>query len=268
LGHGAFYGIGAYASGALAARFGWSPWLGLVAAMLSAGAAALVIGLPALRLRGHYLAMATLGFNAIMTVMFYELVPLTGGADGLSGIPSLSLGGFSIGTDLRFFYFAWAVAGLVLLLLLNLIDSRVGRALRALSTSELGASSMGIDSYRYKLQLFVLTAVMAAVAGALLAHFNNFVTPETFGFFASVLMVAMVAVGGTGRFWGGVLGALVLTALPELLRSTDRLMALLRLHLDASATEILVFGLSMILVLRFFPGGLAGGLAALSRRGR
>jgi branched-chain amino acid transport system permease protein len=266
LSHGAFYGIGAYASGALSARYGLSPWLGIVGAIALSAAAALVIGLPALRLRGHYLAMATLGFNAIMTVLFYELVPLTGGADGLSGIPSLTLFGVSLGTDVRFFYFAWAVAGLALLAMLNLIDSRVGRALRALSTSELAANSMGVDTYRTKLQLFVVTAVMAALAGALFAHFNNFVTPESFGFVASVLMVAMVAVGGAGRFWGGVLGALMLTALPELLRSIDKLAILLRLRIDTSAVEILIFGLSMIVVLLFFPGGLAGGLAALVGR--
>jgi branched-chain amino acid transport system permease protein len=266
LSHGAFYGLGAYASGALSARYGVSPWLGMVAAALVAAAGALVIGLPALRLRGHYLAMATLGFNAIMTVLFYELVPLTGGADGLSGIPSLSVFGFTLGTDLRFFYFAWAAAGVLLLLMLNLIDSRVGRALRALSTSELAAASMGVDTYRVKLQLFVLTGVMAALAGALYAHFNNFVTPESFGFFASVLMVVMVAVGGTGRFWGGVLGALTMTMLPEVLRSIDKLAGLLHVRIDASAIEILVFGVSMILVLLFFPGGLAGGLAALRAR--
>ncbi len=106
---------------------------------------------------------------------------------------------------------------------------------------------------------------MAALAGALFAHFNNFVTPESFGFVGSVLMVAMVAVGGAGRFWGGVLGALVLTALPELLRSIDKVAISLHLRLDASATEILVFGLSMVVVLMYFPGGLAG---ALGRRAR
>jgi branched-chain amino acid transport system permease protein len=266
LSHGAFYGRGAYASGVLSVRYGWSPWLGIAAAAVVTAAAALVIGLPALRLRGHYLAMATLGFNAIMTVLFYELVPLTGGADGLGNIPSLNLFGLSLDTDRRFFYFAWAVAGLLLLLMLNLIDSRVGRALRALSTSELAAASMGVDTYATKLQLFVLSAVMAAIAGALFAHFNNFVTPESFSFFASVLMVVMVAVGGAGRFWGGVLGALMLTVLPELLRSIDTLAIALHLHIDASAAEILIFGLSMIVVLLFFPGGLAGGLTALRAR--
>ncbi|MEJ0071864.1 MAG: hypothetical protein WDO24_27595 [Pseudomonadota bacterium] len=190
LSHGAFYGLGAYASGVLSVRYGWSPWLGLAAAAAVTAAAALVIGLPALRLRGHYLAMATLGFNAIMTVLFYELVPLTGGADGLGGIPSFDLFGFALGTDRRFFYFAWVVAGLLLLLMLNLIDSRVGRALRALSTSELAAASMGVDTYRTKLQLFVLSAVMAAIAGALFAHFNNFVTPR---------IVRLLRVGPDGR---------------------------------------------------------------------
>jgi branched-chain amino acid transport system permease protein len=266
LSHAAFYGIGAYVSGVLSARFGLSPWLGIVAAILFASAGALIIGLPSLRLRGHYLAMATLGFNAIASVMFYELVPLTGGADGLSGIPSFTLFGVSLGNERRFFYFAWAVAGFLLLGMLNLIDSRVGRGLRALSTGELAANSMGVDTYRYKLQLFVLTAAMAAVAGALFAHYNNFVTPESFGFLPSVLMVVMVAVGGAGRFSGGILGAFILTVVPEALRSLDKLSAMLHLQIDVSAAEIFVFGVAMILVLLFLPQGLAGGVAAI--RGR
>lgn len=266
LSHGAFYGLGAYASGILSTHLGLSPWLGLLAAMPIAALAALVIGLPSLRLRGHYLAMATLGFNAIVSVFFYELVPLTGGADGLSGIPSFGLFDVSLGNDRRFFYLAWVVAGLVLLGILNLVGSRVGRALRALSTAELAANSMGIDTYRYKVAIFVLTAAMAAVAGALFAHFNNFVTPESFGFLPSVLMVVMVAVGGTGRFWGGILGALILTIVPEALRSLDKLAGALHLSLDVSAAEILVFGAAMILVLLFLPQGLAGGIATLRQR--
>jgi branched-chain amino acid transport system permease protein len=263
LSHGAFYGLGAYASGVLSTHYGLSPWLGLIAAIVLAAAAALIIGLPSLRLRGHYLAMATLGFNAIVSVFFYELVPLTGGADGLSGIPSYNFFGLILGGDRRFYYLAWAAAGLVLLAILNLVDSRVGRALRALSTAELAANSMGVDTYRYKVAIFVLTAAMAAIAGALFAHFNNFVTPESFGFLPSVLMVVMVAVGGTGRFWGGILGALILTVVPEALRSLDKVASALHLSLDVSAAEIFVFGAAMILVLLFLPEGLAGGIAAV-----
>jgi len=268
LSHGAFYGLGAYASGVLGAKFGIDPWIGLAAACALAGTAALIIGLPALRLHGHYLAMATLGFNAIMTVLFYELVPLTGGADGLVNIPSISIFGLRLGTDFRFSFLAWAIAGLLLLAMLNLIHSRVGRGLRALADGELAANSMGVDTYRYKLAVFVLTAMMAAIAGALYGNFTNFVSPDSFSFFTSVLMVVMVAVGGAGRFWGGIIGALIYTALPELLRSLEHLAAALSIRIDVSASEILFFGISMILVLLFFPRGLAGGLEQLLRGSR
>lgn len=266
LSHAGFYGLGAYATGILSAKYGVSPWLGLPAAVAVTTASAILIGVPSLRLRGHYLAMATLGFNAIVTVLFYELVRWTGGADGLSGIPSLHLFGFSLANPSRFFYFAWAVAGLCLAGLLNLIDSRFGRGLRALSSSELAASSMGVDIFTYKLRLFALTAGMAGVAGFLFAHFNNFVTPESFDFSVSVLLVVMVAVGGTGRFWGGIIGALILTALPEVLRSVEPALAAIGVRFDTSAAATFVFGVSLILILLFLPGGLWSGIEATFRR--
>lgn len=251
--HGAFFGLGAYASGVLAAKFDVSPWLGIFAALGLTGFSALIIGLPALRLRGHYLAMATLGFNAIMSVLFNELISLTGGPNGLTGVPPYSIGGFEIATDTRFFYFAWAVAGLVMVMIYNVVDSRFGRGMRTLSSSEIAAASLGVDTYRYKLTIFVSMAMMAGVAGALYVHFINFASPETFNFFTSVFLVVMVALGGWGNYWGPVFGALIYTAVPELLRAFKDL-------------EIFVFGLSMVLVLLFFPEGIAGALSRLRRR--
>lgn len=250
--HGAFFGLGAYASGVLAAKFDVSPWLGIFAALGLTGVSALVIGLPALRLRGHYLAMATLGFNAIMSVLFNELISLTGGPNGLTGVPPYAIGDFEIATDTRFFYFAWAVAGLVMLMIYNLVDSRFGRGMRTLSSSEIAAASLGVDTYRYKLTIFVSMAMMAGVAGALYVHFINFASPETFNFFTSVFLVVMVAVGGWGHYWGPIFGALIYTAVPELLRTFKDL-------------EIFVFGLSMVVVLLFFPDGIAGALSRLGR---
>lgn len=251
--HGAFFGLGAYASGVLAAKFAVSPWLGIFAAVTLTGVSALIIGLPALRLRGHYLAMATLGFNAIMSVLFNELISLTGGPNGLTGVPPYSIGGFEIATDTRFFYFAWAIAGLVMVMIYNVVDSRFGRGMRTLSSSEIAAASLGVDTYRYKLTIFVSMAMMAGVAGALYVHFINFASPETFNFFTSVFLVVMVALGGWGNYWGPVFGALIYTAVPELLRAFKDL-------------EIFVFGLSMVLVLLFFPEGIAGALSKLRRR--
>lgn len=253
--HGAFYGLGAYASGVLSAKFGVSPWLGMVAAVVMTGTSALIIGLPALRLRGHYLAMATLGFNAIMTVLFNELVSLTGGPNGLTGVPPFSIGSFDIATDMTFFYLAWFFAGGVMLMIYNLIDSRFGRGIRTLASSEIAAASLGVNIYRYKLLIFVSTAMMAGLAGSLYVHFINFSSPETFNFFTSVFLVVMVALGGWGHYWGPVFGALIFTAVPELLRAFHDL-------------EIFVFGLSMVIVLIFFPDGIAGSLKQMFVRRR
>jgi branched-chain amino acid transport system permease protein len=252
LSHAAFYGLGAYASGVLSAKFGLSPWLGLCAAIALTAAAAFLIGWPSLKLRGHYLAMATLGFNVIMSVLFVELRDLTGGPNGLIGVPSLSLFGWEIGPDIRFYLFAWLVVGLMMLLLLNLLNSRMGRALRALSTSELAARANGIDVHAVKLGVFVLSAVMAGIAGFLYVHLNNFASPENFDFVASVMLLVVVALGGTGTYWGPFLGALLHVALPEALRAF-------------SDYEILVYGISLVLVLLFFPGGLSGAAAWLVR---
>lgn len=260
--HAGFYGLGAYLSGVLSLRYGVPPVLGVLCALLGAGLSAVLIGLPALRLRGHYLAMATLGFNAILSVMFNELVPLTGGPNGLANIPPLALGGFAFDTPQRFFWLAW-VAGLIIMVLIALLlASRMGRALRAVAGSEIAASSMGVDPFRTKLAAFVFSAACAGVAGALYAHFNMYASPETFSFATSVLLVVMVALGGWGHYWGPVFGAAVFTAVPELLRNFH----------DA---ELLVFGAGMILVLLFLPGGISGlglrlaGLrkAARARRG-
>jgi branched-chain amino acid transport system permease protein len=252
LAHAAFYGIGAYTSGILSAKFGWSVWAGLLASIAVAAGFALLIGYPSLKLRGHYLAMATLGFNAIVSVFFVELYGLTGGPEGLSGVPGLSIGSFAIDQPMEFFCVAWLMTLLVLLIARNVIESRHGRAFRALAASELAAASLGIDVFRTKLFAFVLSASMASVAGWLYVHFNNFCSPESFNFFASVFLVVMVALGGWGRFWGGLWGAFILTVLPEFLRVFEDL-------------EILVFGAAMVAVLLFFPQGLAGALERLAR---
>lgn len=253
LSHAAFFGLGAYASGILSAKFGWSPWAGLLAAMAVAASSALIIGLPSLRLRGHYLAMATLGFNAIVSVFFTELYGLTGGPEGLSNVPGLSLGDFKLRDPRLFFVVAWCATLAIMILIRNVLESSSGRGLRALAGNELAAASIGVDVFATKLFVFVLTAAMAAVAGWLYVHFNNFCAPETFNFFASVFLVVMVALGGWGRFWGGLWGALILTVVPEFLRVFDDL-------------EIFVFGAAMVLVLLFFPQGLAGALGKLGRK--
>jgi len=248
-----FFGLGAYVSGVLALKSGMPAALGLVLAPLFAALAAFVIGLPALRLRGNYLAMATLGFNAILSVLFVELVGLTGGPNGLAGIPPIRLFGFAFDAAARFFWLAWLAGAALMALLALLLASRAGRALRAVAGSETAAASMGVDPFRAKLGAFALSAAAAGMAGALYAHFNQYASPETFSFSASVLLVVMVALGGWGRYWGPLFGAAIFTAVPELLRRFQD-------------TELLVFGVGMVLVLLFLPEGVAGAVQRV--RGR
>lgn len=250
LGHAGFFGLGAYVSGILSAKAGLSAWIGLPAAMLTTGLAALVIGVPVLRLRGLYLSMATLGWNAILVVLFNRLVELTGGPNGLLGVAPFSIGGFRLDTDLREFPLVWLVSLLVMLAILHVLHSRFGRALRAVATNELGAEALGIDSARTKLLVFVLSAGMAGIAGSLYVHINQYASPETFSISNSILYVVMVALGGSGTFWGPVLGALIYTAVPQLL-------------LDYEDAELMLFGLGMLIVLIVFPRGLAGIPAAV-----
>jgi branched-chain amino acid transport system permease protein len=245
LGHAGFFGLGAYTAGILSAKFGINPWAGLPASSIAAAIVAVLVGIPTLRLKGHYLAMATLGFNAILSVLFNQLVSLTGGPNGLLGVKPLSIGTFPLDTQARIFPLLWLCSGLVMLALLNLNQSRVGRALRALADSELAAESLGVDTFRYKLIVFVLTGSIAGLAGCLYIESNLYASPDSFDFSVSILLLAMVALGGWGRYFGAVIGALIYTAAPELLRTLQ----------DA---QLLIFGAGMIAVLQFFPRGLAG----------
>lgn len=258
LAHAGFFGLGAYASGILNVRYGLPAFAGLPAAALVAGLGALVIGIPALRLRGHYLAMATLGWNAILVVFFTQLVGLTGGPNGLLGVAPFSLFGHALDTEAKAFPLAWAVAFLVMLAISNLLASRIGRSIRAVATNELGAQSLGIDSFRTKLTVFVLSAGMAGLAGSLYVHINQYASPETFSIAPSIMLLVMVAIGGAGTFYGPMLGALILTAVPQLL-------------LDYEDAELMLFGLGLLAVLILFPRGLAGvpkALPGLLRRRR
>lgn len=245
LGHAGFFGLGAYASGILSAKYGITPWLGMPAAAVAGALGAFVIGLPALRLHGHYLAMATLGFNAILVVLFNELIPWTGGPNGLLGVEPFAIGPWVLNMDESVFWLVWIVSLLVVLAIANLVDSRMGRSLRAIGGSERGAASLGIDTYRAKLVTFTIAGGMAGIAGSLYAHVNMFVSPETFSVFPSIMLLVMVALGGTGRLWGPIFGAFIFVAVPQLL-------------LDYADMELLFFGLAMLVVLIGFPGGIAG----------
>jgi branched-chain amino acid transport system permease protein len=262
LGHAAFYGLSAYTTGILTGTYHWPVPAGIAAGLALVTLVAYAIALPTLKLRGHYLAMGTLGFGIIVFIVFNEATSVTGGPSGFTGIPKLSLGGIVVSSDRGYYYVVWGTALLLFALAQNLVRSRVGRALRAIHTSETAAAVLGVDTQRYKTFVFVLSAVYAAVAGALYAHYVTFISPGTFGFHTSILLVTMVVLGGMASLWGAVLGALFLTFLPEALRAVENL-------------DILVYGAILILCMMYLPGGLVEGARkawdaalSLSRRGK
>lgn len=250
LGHGAFFGIGAYLSAILTATYRLPPWTTLVLVMMVTSLLAYAIGIPTLRLEGHYLVMATLGFNIIVSILMVQMENFTGGPSGLAGIPPLTLGPLVSGKDLDFYCIIWPLFLVIFLLSLNLVDSRVGRALRAIHENELVANSMGVHTEHYKAVVFALSAAYASLAGSLYAHYLSFISPKTFDIFYSVQVVTMVVVGGIGNLWGGVFGALLLTALPEVLHG-------LRDY------ALLLYGVILMGVLVFFPRGLLPGLSGI-----
>lgn len=255
LGHAGFFGLGAYASGVLTATHGYNPWLAMLMAAVAVGILAFVIGFPILKLKGHYLAMATLGLGIIIYILFNETVDLTGGPSGLSGIPNLTLGGITFDNDLKNYYLVWGFTLTAILLAVNLANSRIGRALRAIHDSETAARVMGINARFLKVQVFALSAILCSVAGSLYAHVMTFVAPASFGFNFSVELVTMVIIGGLGSIYGSVLGAALLTLMPELLRTFQDY-------------DIIIYGLMLILMTMFMPGGLirvAPSLLALLR---
>ncbi len=253
LGHAAFYGIAAYTTSILTTTYGWPVWGGIIAALFAVVVVAYVIGVPSLKLTGHYLAMATLGFGIIVYIFFNETVELTGGPTGFVGIPRLEFFGYTFDSDLAYYYLVASVLSFVVLISLNLINSRVGRALKAIHTSETAAQVMGVNISGYKVFVFVLSAFYAGIAGVLYAHYLNFVAPSSFGFDFSVELVVMVVLGGMASVWGAVVGAFFLTVLPEFLRVFEDL-------------DILIFGAILIACIMFLPQGIAGGVRKLVER--
>lgn len=259
LGQASFLGLGAYTSGVLTATYGWNPWLAMAAAALLTGCVAFAIGTPIFRLSGLLLAMATLGFGIIVYYVLVNWTGLTGGPSGLTGIPPLSVGGFRFDRDSRFFYLVWGGLLLLLALALNLTDSRIGRALRAVHGGELAAQTAGVDTIRLKLQIFVVSAVYTAIAGSLYAHYLTFINPSPFGFGYSIELLVMVVLGGLRSLWGALVGAGAVTVLAELLRTvTPQLFSRTQ-----AEYEIVLFGLLLIGFMIFMPRG----LTSLARRG-
>lgn len=253
LGHAAFFGMGAYASAILTTRFAWPSLLAMVAGLVVAGLIAWALARPILRLRGHYLAMATLGFGIVVHVVMVQATQWTGGPDGLGSIPPLNLLGWSVDSDLRWYGVVVSAMLLAIWLSLNIMDSRVGRALRAVRGSEFAAQMLGIDTSRAKTQVFVVSALFAAFAGSLFAHQQAFVSPDSFSLMVSVELVTMVVLGGMASTFGAACGAITLTVLHESLVVFDDY-------------EMLIHGALLMAVMIFLPQGLFVGLSQGARR--
>lgn len=245
LGYVAFYGVGAYTYALLATELNVGFWVSLPIAAIMAGIFGLMLGAPTLRLRGDYLAIVTLGFGEITRIVLNNWDGLTGGPNGISGVPRPSVGGF-VFTELSHFYFL--VLGLIvatLFVVMRLNGSRIGRAWIAIREDEIAAEAMGVNTVHLKLLAFALGAVLAGLAGAFYVAKMGFVSPESFNFFESVIILCMVVLGGMGSIPGVVLGAVVLYLLPEGLREFQQY-------------RMLIFGMAMVVMMVFRPQGLIG----------
>ena len=247
LGHAAFFGLGAYGSAIATVTLGVPPWPAMLLVAVLVALVALVVGIPALRLSGHYLAMATLGLNFVFHIILLQWDAVTGGPSGFYGIPYLSIGSFVFDDEVRLHYLIWTVAMVCLLLCLNLVRSGVGRGMAALAGDETAAAALGVDTRATKVKVFVLSAVLASLAGSLYAHTYAFISPDSFDIFAATDFAIMVVVGGMGSIWGSLFGAAVMTMLPEWMDLFDNY-------------KDLVHGGILVLVLMFLPQGLVTGL--------
>jgi len=251
--HSAFFAIGAYASAIFCLRYHLSP---LISILLSQGLSALLawwIGWVVLRLKGHYLAIATLSFTIIVEVLVKEMAWLTGGLQGLSSIPSISIGGFVIDSDYRFYFVVWPLTMLLLLFSLNLVDSRMGRIFRAIKENEDIARQFGADVKVYKIKLFIVSSVYASIAGSLYAHFVTFISPVTGSIMFAIDIIMVLAFGGFTLLWGAMIGVASLTFLNEYLT----------VFADYKRA---IYGLALVIIILFFPNGLLLGLRDFGNR--
>ena len=252
LGHAAFFAVGAYTQALLVTKAGWSMWPAAVIATLAAMVVALLVGLPLLRLRGHFLALATLGLGIIVTVVVREL-EITGGTSGLYGIPKPEFGGRLYNSAQEYFWLLSPFVVIGMLLATNLVRSRMGRALGAVNDSEVAAECLGVDTFALRLRVFVLAAGYAGLAGVFYAHWLGVVSPEAAGFELSVELLLMVVLGGLGSVWGALTGAVAVSVMDEGAR--DLITAVIP---GASGeVQLLAFGVVLVLVIILVPGGLA-----------
>jgi branched-chain amino acid transport system permease protein len=253
LGQGAFVGVGAYGAALMTTRAGFGFWLSMPLALAIGAVFAILIGAPLLRLRGHYLALATVGLNVTMEIVAKNWTVVTGGDDGISGIRSISLFSFSFDTDRRFYYLALAFLVLGAAMAYAVRNSRFGRAMIAVRDDELACGACGVAAFRAKLLAFTLASAYGALSGVLYAHYSGYISPGDFDLVRSITLLVMLIVGGEASILGAIGGAILVSYAPEWLRFLGE-------------AYLTVFGIAIILVLILLPDGAAGALHSLRRR--
>jgi len=248
-GQAAFCGFGAYTTAVLSTAYGVSPWLTLPLALIVSGLAAVVLGLITVRLSGHYLPLGTLAWSLGLYYLFGKL-EFIGRNDGISAIPPLEIGSWRMLDPGSIYYVIWAAVILSALLTTNLLDSRTGRGIRALRRGHVAAEAFGVHTARAKMLVFIYAAVLAGLSGWLYAHFQRAVTPTPFGVHASIEYLFIAVVGGAGYIWGGVLGALIVIVLKEILQSYLPI-----LFGGQGQLELIVFGIVLVALVHLAPGG-------------
>jgi branched-chain amino acid transport system permease protein len=240
--HAAFFGMGAYLSGILTSRFGLPPSLVFLISIVSVGIISYLVGLVVLRFRGHYLAIVTLSIVVIVEALIKELSFLTGGDQGLSGIPPFSIGSFVFDSELKIYYLTWFFLAAIVAFSLNLVNSSPGRALRAVKEGEDVARTLGVNASKYKTAVFVLSSIFAAISGSLFAHYIMFVTPQVASLGFAFEIILMVAFGGTGNVWGVIFGVGGILFLSEYLRVFEEY-------------RLVIYGVLLVVIMLFFPQG-------------
>ncbi|MCI8465626.1 MAG: branched-chain amino acid ABC transporter permease [Lachnospiraceae bacterium] len=245
LGHAAFFGVGAYTAALLSTRCGWPFLLTLLAACVVSLIFGFLLGLPTLRLSGRYLTIVTLAFCEIIRTVETNWRSLTGGATGITGIPEAEIFGYVFDSPRKLYFLILVLCVLTYVLIARLMNSRLGRGITAVRDDYIAAQAMGIKDSRYKIMAFVISAALAGMAGGFYAHYMSFISPLSFSFDQSTLILSMIIIGGLGNLTGSVIGALLLTILPEVLR-------------PLMVWRQVIYGALLVVVILGKPSGLLG----------
>ena len=248
LGQAGFMAVGGYTAAILATNYGWPPLAGIAAGLALSLACAVALSLVTMRLRGHYLALATLAFGLLVDSLTVGMTETTGGPSGLVGVPSFSIGHVVFDTPIKMYYLVAALIVVLVLVLLGGIRSSFGRALQAVRTDQTAAAALGVDVPRHKMAAFAISAALASLSGSLYAFYFHFLSPEMVGTARSLEMIAMLVVGGEGTLAGSLFGVALLTLLPTIFQ-------------PLALYKTLAEGALLVLVVRYLPGGIFGTLA-------